>query len=228
MEKQSQITDLHDIKYEINDLMLYEKYQKVMPHDIVLDIGAHVGMFTMKAERVAGKVFAVEPDPMFFKKLVSFTNTFKRVKCIQAALGPRDGFTNIISNGSANHINSKRLGERVTMMTLKSILNHFKIIKLDFMKIDCEGNEYDILTNMDDLLWIKDHCKHVAGEFHIHNNEHRINIIRSLNFIKSIGLTYKLTDVQGNELTRETLYNRLHYYTEIHFYISKSFNGKNN
>jgi tRNA G37 N-methylase Trm5 len=57
----------------INDEIFFEKvyelHRKVSKHDVVVDLGAHAGVFSIKAAAVASRVISVEPDAYNFKLL---------------------------------------------------------------------------------------------------------------------------------------------------------------
>ena len=47
----------------------------------------------------------------------------------------------------------------------KEFIEHYGIEKIDFLKIDCEGGEYDILTE-ENFDWIYNNVGHIAVEVH--------------------------------------------------------------
>jgi hypothetical protein len=54
--------------------------------------------------------------------------------------------------------------ETVEVITLPQILDMFQLAKIDFLKMDCEGSEYDILYNLDPSIYKK--IKVISLEFH--------------------------------------------------------------
>ena len=50
------------------------------------------------------------------------------------------------------------------MITLPQIFDMFHLEKIDFLKMDCEGSEYDILYNLETSLYAK--IKLISLEFH--------------------------------------------------------------
>lgn len=119
--------------FERND---YEYCFKVEENDIVVDIGATVGEFTYKIlERKPKHCYVVEPLGTFFDALknnlegyqVSFTN---------AAI-TNDRYCTIEWDGQQDNVNT---------ITFSDFIKHNRLNKIDFLKIDCEGGEYDIFT----------------------------------------------------------------------------------
>jgi hypothetical protein len=55
---------------EIYNFEIYERFHKLKEGDVVVDAGANIGLFTVKAGRIVGdkgKVIAIEPDPEHFR-----------------------------------------------------------------------------------------------------------------------------------------------------------------
>ncbi len=86
---------LYDIGgYENVETQLFESHIK--EGDVVLDLGANIGYFTLIAAKCVGangKVYAFEPDPTnfsFLKRSVEINN-YKNVVCEQKAVSNKNG-----------------------------------------------------------------------------------------------------------------------------------------
>lgn len=204
-----------DIPQILDDVVRYEQFFPIEKGDVVVDIGAHIGEFAKLALKKASKVYAIEPDPIFFDKfgLKKVAKLFP----IKKAIGGFDGKSRMVSDGNANAINDKK-GNLVNVITFKTFLNQNKIDHIDFLKIDCEGAEYDILTE-ENIDLLKKTVKKVAGEFHIHNDEHRDKLPSILSSLKKADVNVVLTSVDGFVIKEENLLSRLDYYTEVLFYL---------
>jgi len=128
--------------------------------DIVFDVGANIGAFSLLAAQKASKVFSFEPEPKNFEmfkrniELNGFSNIIPLMKAISYSnsfidfyLYPQDIFTGCHSLFKPQGGYSKRI--QVETVTLKSILEQYKLPRIDFLKLDCEGAEYDILRSLD-------------------------------------------------------------------------------
>ena len=141
----------------------YERFFEVEENDIVLDIGASVGPFTYSILNKNPKhVFCFEPSESEFKTLVSNT------------LGhPVTQINKGISNINSIVMNDHLFGgeDQMESITFSKFIDLYGIDKIDFLKTDCEGGEFDIFT-LDNLDWIKKNVKKIVGEWHIQLQGH--------------------------------------------------------
>ncbi len=84
-----------------------KKYiSKYLPKNpVIIEAGAHIGLDTYEMAKMwpGAKIFAFEPIPELFQKLVKTTSSFPNVKCFQMALGDETGFCNInLSSGASD------------------------------------------------------------------------------------------------------------------------------
>ena len=141
---------------------------------IVIDIGAHIGYFTMYAANNAnqGTVYSIEPYKESFKILEKNLklNNLTNVKSFHAAISKvTEQITLYIDK--KNHIGNSIFetdetaeSEKVDSFSLKDFVNNNKIEKIDFLKIDCEGAEFEILLNFDKELMKK--INKISAEIH--------------------------------------------------------------
>jgi FkbM family methyltransferase len=128
--------------------------------DTVLDVGAHIGLFAVIASKLTGtngKVIAFEPAPATFNLLqqtVKINKVANTITTIQKAVGKEPGKTTFfISDNVADNSNSlvSYLGDRplngidIDVTSIDTIVAEQKLDKVNFMKIDVEGAEYDTL-----------------------------------------------------------------------------------
>ncbi len=159
---------------------VYEKYFRVNLNDIVIDIGANVGAFSIYAANLAkkGKVYAFEPEEKNFKLLEENigANNLSNIKIFKLGVAGRKKKTKLfISKMPTSHsiyIPSKASGKSLTtqFITLKQIFKENKINRCNFLKIDCEGAEYDILFNCPKEVLKK--IEKIAMEFHDFDKKH--------------------------------------------------------
>ena len=79
-----------------DDVWLRNVYQAYTPQKghIVIDIGAHMGFFSMSLIKKTKKVIAIEPDPINFKFLsqnIASNSEFGQIEPYNLALGKKSG-----------------------------------------------------------------------------------------------------------------------------------------
>lgn len=144
---------------EIFVMKLYNPHEfEIKEGDNVIDVGAQIGLFSMYASRLAknGRIFAFEPDSKNLKMLQKnfILNYIKNVIIEKCAVSNKNGTKKLfISNGgkTSRHSFYKDYVEQVVKsvrtktISLKKVLEKNKIKKVNFLKLDCEGAEYEIL-----------------------------------------------------------------------------------
>ena len=136
------------------------------PGDTVLDAGANWGYFSLlAAPRVgtSGTVLALEPDPRQFEALARniALNGFGHVHPLPIAAGARDGLATLIGyddrddNRGVSRIAAADASGRqfeVRSTTLDALVAAHGARRVDLVKIDVEGSEWDALAGMRDGL----------------------------------------------------------------------------
>jgi len=156
---------------------------KLKEHDIIIDIGAHLGFFTIKAAKKAfnGNVYAFEPFSLHYRLLEEniISNNIKNVKFYNQAITDKAGELSFFytmhgdpGDTSLFKINpeEKTFEEKVKSVALKDFFIQEKVQKCDFLKLDCEGAEYSILMTTDDSTLAK--IEKIAMEWHRFQQDH--------------------------------------------------------
>jgi len=86
------------------------------------------------------------------------------------------------------------------LKTLSSIIELENIQKIDLLKIDCEGAEWDVLTGIKEADWLK--IKSIVIE--VHDTENRVYKVKEL--LAQKGFT-RLTDEQEKGLENSAMFN---------------------
>jgi FkbM family methyltransferase len=132
----------------------------------VIDVGANVGVYTFSAaQRVGstGRVLAVEPFGGCVQCLTQTrqVNQMEWVTVCSGAASDRNGSLKLSLSGSSelNRIvqaeaEPSQLGiwEEVPCFRLDSLVEQEKLERVDFLKIDAEGHELQVLTGSEQLL----------------------------------------------------------------------------
>lgn len=113
-----------------------------LPSGVVIDCGAHVGLFTMLAAARASKVVCVEPDPVNFRLLQAniALNGYTHVEAVNAALWDEAGSVAFETSWHTTGGRVKEDGDvTVATVTLDDLLEPHA--QVDLLKIDVEGAE---------------------------------------------------------------------------------------
>jgi FkbM family methyltransferase len=167
----------HD-EYRINDLR---------PHNVrtILDVGSHVGSFTVMAHHYwpKAKIVAVEPHPQSFELMTKNTSHIpvSQLLRINAAISPRPGKCLLsfpVSNSRvADYVPDvwesleprfREFGIEVPSLTVEQFwtqVTDFGIDEVDLIKLDCEGAEYLIVSELS-ALGLMDRIGWIRGEWH--------------------------------------------------------------
>lgn len=132
--------------------------------DIVIDIGAWIGAVSLFAAHLASEVYAIEPDPIVFPFLEKnvHENPFLKlkIKCCKLAISDKNEELTLYARKQYGVSSSSLLPrirdglctEKVNGITLKEFIDSEKINKIDFIKMDIEGGEFDLIPSITDDL----------------------------------------------------------------------------
>lgn len=160
----SNLNDLHVQFVEFFFRRDYEWWYQVQPGDIVVDIGTCIGMFTCHAlDRGAKKVYAIEAS----KQLLTTTMVNVIPHMMNKKEAPVIPINYAIGNDEKHtrHVYGTKKDE-IVRRSFKSVIEEFGITHIDYLKIDCEGGEYDVLSE-ENFEFIKNNVKHIAVEVHL-------------------------------------------------------------
>lgn len=148
----------------------------------IIDIGANVGFFSIFAisKFPTCHIYSYEPIERNFKQLVRNRelNRHKNFECLNLAVcghkgtirinfDSNDQFTTSATIVNRNDANTASI--EVPCVRLSDIFTENNIEKCDFLKLDCEGSEYDVLYNTPTLYMAR--IDQMAIEVHQGINE---------------------------------------------------------
>ena len=187
---------------------LYENMFDVEEGDIVVDIGATIGEFTFSILSKKPKhCYVVEPFGIFFDTLKKNLEG-NPVSFINAA----------ISSEQVLEIDWDGQQENFRPLTFKEFIEQNRLKKIDFLKVDCEGGEYDVFSTKN-IEYLKTTPKIVA-EMHLRSkiNKEKFRFFRDniLTHFKK----FNFKSIDGVDVTWD-LHNEhfIEYYNEVMLYI---------
>jgi len=130
--------------------------------DVIIDVGAHIGLFALFASQFCknGKIFCYEPIKENYKILIEniemnqIQNIFPNNLAVTKKTSRVKIFLNDDQSGHSMFIQNKNFVE-VDSKSLSDIFIDNGIKECDFLKLDCEGAEYEIVESLSADLFTK-------------------------------------------------------------------------
>jgi FkbM family methyltransferase len=228
------VTRPHPIKFQVPESLyqvfkeifmedFYEADQlikKLPDNPLVIDVGANAGFFNVLlfSKLKTARVFAYEPLPSnirLFTKTIQQNESLRNIQLSQLAITGTsndsiDLFTEdtddntVVSSVFAgfNKLNQKKI--TVPAKSLAAIIEINNLEKIDLLKLDCEGSEYDIIYNTDPVILKKVNMMVIE----VHQLDADRNNLKSLNeYLQSLGYKTRSMPVQEGSFYMEALKN---------------------
>lgn len=194
----------HSEKYclsaTFNEIFIYKVYDNdfvfIEKNDLVIDIGFNFGSFSLfSLYKEPKKIIAFEPN----KRLVDlFKSNFndERIELQNFAVSNYDGTATFFKNENpglsfiSNSDENKNESENdVTVINFFDYLMRNKINYIDYLKVDCEGCEFDVIKSLPDAFLGKSINK-IVVEFHDFLTSHNVQTI--VNRLVNLGFDIKI------------------------------------
>ncbi len=209
--------DLFPIVTEIFYDKVYERdFVRLTNNDVVVDIGANYGVFSLYSQMFNPKVvYSVEPLKSTFDHMSRNLNEYNAV-CINKAISDKDGYEKFTvtdvngnnfssKNADGHHPSSSLREEIVEAININTLIKEYNIDKIDFLKVDCEGGELDLFNTID-KDYLRENINKIAIEYHSGVIKSTIiNILLNNGFIiedvvghDNIGLIYAYNEKKFN------------------------------
>lgn len=139
--------------FDLDELLLFSFYwQNRKRYRRVADIGANIGIHSLVLSRCGCEVQAFEPDPQhvsWLKETLAL-NDCAKVELVAAAVSDANGmqeFVRVLDNTTGSHLAGAKSNPygRLERFTVPTVAIRDIIGRVDFLKIDAEGHERQIL-----------------------------------------------------------------------------------
>lgn len=161
----SNATD-HGAFFDLKDAGDEALFALVKDTDIVVDIGANIGIYSLRFARSAakGRVICFEPHPDTFARLRDHVrmNGFEHLIPQQYGIGPRNEtlrlYEVVESNSGMNRIlpagqaDPSLVSRSIVVKPLKEAIQQLDLPRIDLIKIDVEGFEMDVLHGSEEVI----------------------------------------------------------------------------
>lgn len=137
---------------------VYDRHGVPKRGDTVIDIGAYVGMYAIKAAGFVGAdglVIAVEPLPDNLAYLEKNTVSFANMRVARVALSNYVGKGKLYTSPSSAAHSMTYVRDsfvEVDVTTLDKLVNTLGILKVDYIKMDAEGSDMAVLEGARNTL----------------------------------------------------------------------------
>lgn len=124
---------------------------RLQANDVVLDLGANCGHFSLLAALLSRRVIAVEAQSGFLPEIernLRLNGMTGKAKVVWGLVGPRSG---VFADEQALTMASHYAG-RPPILSMHEIIAQAGVELVDFLKVDIEGSEFDLLTRENDWL----------------------------------------------------------------------------
>jgi FkbM family methyltransferase len=148
--------------YLVQDIFkdkIYTAFLSPSSGDVVIDLGAHIGLFTISVAKFAKLVVAIEPHPENYRYLLTNVklNKFGNVITCRLACSDKEGTGKLyLGHHSGSHsLLFRRSSLRaidVPLITLSKLVRDLGLNRVDFIKMDIEGAEYSVLVGASQIL----------------------------------------------------------------------------
>ncbi len=167
---------------------------------IIVDIGAHIGSFSIRAARECpgAKLIAIEPEPSNYHQLIeNLKRNHIRAIAESTAIAKTPGMLilhrNSTNPGATSGI-AQAPGDLISVHStpLPDLLRRKNITRIDLLKIDVEGMEYEILLSLEKKILKSIQNLHL--EYHdyfpgTHRKEELIALLKNAGFTVKIEKT---------------------------------------
>ena len=220
------ISDLYFDNFDVNinpylEVFIQKTYSQfeieVEKDDIVVDIGANFGAFIKLAiDSGCKEIYSCEPNPNCNDAIEKLYNKNKNLHINRYAISNFNGFTELSiplecsGNSSAigkltesmvdsglNYLENSAFHTTVETITFQDFIKKNNLLKIDFLKVDCEGGENFIFNEMN-IKYIRDNVNKIAIEYHNKYRFHLYDLLKNFGFTihvdsfetKSVGMIY--------------------------------------
>lgn len=180
----------------INIIFFQKIYGKIKNQKVILEIGGNRGYFSVYSAmaNTKAKVFVFEPDPRAFDLLsqnIKLNKLTDRVNIYNEAVAAKKQMMTLYLGENSVDNSLFNIGEHqhsleVNCRSIKQILDKLITNKIDLIKFNCEGAEYEILFSLDETYL--DRIQEIRMEYHLFKQDSRVYKVDDIiSFLQKFG-----------------------------------------
>src|SRR5664280_1935714 len=173
----------------LKEIYLDKVFAKLKPCNVILDVGANIGLTAMYLKDFCKELYAIEPATGHYNALLknAYENQWNNVLCKNMAIADKNGTARINLNDQNRTMNSlvwyTGKSETVQCFTFAQFMAENHIEEIDFCKLDVEGAEEAILLG-EGFTSVAPRIKSLLVE--IHSEQHTALLLH----MKNLGYNY--------------------------------------
>jgi len=177
----------HRLQYDLNE------------NSVVLDVGGYEGQFAdLIYQKYKCNIYIFEPLNYYYNTICGKFENLEKIRIFNSRLCNLDGISFMSDEGDKSSFFSSNNKISVKSITLNQFLKESKLEMIDLVKINIEGDEYDLI---DDFLEKEQQTKlkNIQVQFHtfVPNFEERYEKIKH-RLLQSHKLTYRYDYIWEN------------------------------
>lgn len=183
-----------ELLHGLQEIFVDQVYKQLLPPNaLILDCGANIGLSVIWLKQCypAARIIAFEPDPTNFLLLEKNINSYNldNITCHPAAVWKEDTqLTFSGGEGMASGLTTTNSKDAITVNCLQ--LKKFLSQPVDFLKLDIEGAEWDVITDCAESLGV---VNRIFVEYHGQFTD-QDKLIQILDILKKAGFQFYLRE----------------------------------
>jgi len=191
-------------------------FKNLKPDSTVLDIGANIGYYSLIMAKLVGKngcVYAFEPEPSNFDILTKniTINNYPNIHSENYAVSDHDGKTKLflskVSAGSHKITYSPNVSKNNIEVNVISLNSFFKKNSIDpksvdFIKMDVEGAEFNVLKGMKNILSKTNNLQIILEFDPPQLREFNVEPKNVLKFLQDFDFSFSVINNKSNKITK--------------------------
>jgi len=150
--------------YDYRTVYLMRRILSGIDNPVYMDVGANIGNHLLPVAHLVKKAIAFEPNPLMLRKLEGNLKTNKIENILLFNFGDSNKnedlpfYSNPTNPGAGSFVEAEHSPDRPTTENILSVkigdevVNNIELTRLDFVKIDVEGYEYEVITGLKNTL----------------------------------------------------------------------------